>query len=136
MKKDYPFHVMKVIIHVMRGGNYMQSKNILGQRIKKLRKELKLNQQDVAEKLNISVAALSRYETGAFEPKSTALIVDLAFLYNVSTDYILGKSDARNPEVDFDKLDIGLSSKTYETLTPHQKKQSKRLITVIISDED
>lgn len=111
----------------------MEAKNILGQRIKSLRKELKYTQKYVANKLNISVAALSRYETGAFEPKSASLIVDLAFLYNVSTDYILGKSNARNPEVDFDKLDIGLSCETYEALTPSQKKQIKKLISVIIN---
>lgn len=111
----------------------MYDKNILGKRIKALRKEKKLTQEDIAKKLNISVAALSRYETGAFEPKSLALILDLANLYNVSTDYLLGKSDARNPEVDFDKLDIGLSSKTYEGLTDSQKKQIKKLITVIVN---
>ena len=111
----------------------MYDKNILGKRIKALRKELKLTQEDIAKKLNISVAALSRYETGAFEPKSLELIVELATLYNVSTDYLLGKSDARNPDVDFDKIDIGLSSKTYATLTESQKKQIKKLITVIIN---
>ena len=89
----------------------MDSKSILSQRMKKLRKELGYTQEYVAKKLNISIAALSRYETGAFEPKSVDLIVDLALLYKVSTDYLLGKTDARNPEMDFDKLDIGLSSK-------------------------
>lgn len=111
----------------------MYDKNILGRRIKALRKELKLTQDDIAKRLNISVAALSRYETGAFEPKSVELIVELANIYNVSTDYLLGKSDARNPDVDFDKIDIGLTSKTYATLTDTQKKQIKKLITVIIN---
>ena len=90
---------------------------------------------EIAKKLNISVAALSRYETGSFEPKSISLIVDLAFLYNVSTDYILGKTDCKNPEVDFDKLDIGLSSKTYETLTEKQKNQIKKIIAILVNEE-
>ena len=111
----------------------MYDKNILGKRIKALRKEQKFTQEDIAKKLNISVAALSRYETGAFEPKSVELIVELANIFKVSTDYLLGKSDARNPDVDFDKIDIGLTSKTYATLTETQKKQIKKLITVIIN---
>ena len=111
----------------------MYDKNILGKRIKALRKEQKFTQEYIAKKLNISVAALSRYETGAFEPKSVELIVELANIFKVSTDYLLGKSDARNPDVDFDKIDIGLTSKTYATLTETQKKQIKKLITVIIN---
>ena len=111
----------------------MNSKNILGQRIKKLRKEFGYTQEQVSKKLNISVAALSRYETGAFEPKSVDLIVDLALLYKVSTDYLLGKTDARNPEMDFDKLDIGLSTKTYDSLSESQKDKIRKIIAVLIS---
>lgn len=110
----------------------MTENNILGQRIKKLRKEQQLTQEQVAKKLNISVAALSRYETGYFEPKSLALIVELAMLFKVSTDYLLGTSNARSSELDFDKLDIGLSSETYETLTEEQKSQIKKMITIIV----
>ena len=110
----------------------MYKNNILGQRIKALRKEHKYTQEDVAKKLNISIAALSRYETGTFEPKSLELIVDLSTLYNVSTDYLLGKTDAKNPEIDFDKMDIGLTNKTYENLTEAQRLQIKKLISVIV----
>ena len=78
----------------------MEKTNIFGQRIRALRKGLKLTQEQVATQLNISVAALSRYEKGSFEPKSLALIVDLAMLYKVSTDYLLGKTDLKNPEMD------------------------------------
>ena len=88
--------------------------------------------KELAKKLNISIAALSRYETGTFEPKSLELIVDLSTLYNVSTDYLLGKTDAKNPEIDFEKMDIGLTNKTYENLTEAQRLQIKKLISVIV----
>ena len=113
----------------------MEKTNVFGQRIKALRKSLKLTQEQVASQLNISVAALSRYEKGSFEPKSLALIVDLAIMYKVSTDYLLGKTDLKNPELDFDKLDIGLSSKTYENLSDKQKEQIKRIIMILVEDE-
>lgn len=69
-----------------------------GNRIKKLRNEKKWTQEFVAEKLNISVGALSRYETGMYEPKSLDLIKDFSILFGVSTDYLLGKTDIRKPE--------------------------------------
>ncbi len=69
-----------------------------GERIKQLRLEKKWTQEYVCEKLNISAGALSRYETSMYEPKSLELLKDFANLFNVSTDYLLGKSDIRNPE--------------------------------------
>ena len=71
---------------------------IFGERIKQLRIENKWTQEYVCEKLNISSGALSRYETSMYEPKSLDLVKDFANLFNVSTDYLLGKTDIRNPE--------------------------------------
>lgn len=61
-----------------------------GEKIKALRNERNWNQEFVAKKLNISVPALSRYESGTYEPKSMAIIVDFAKLYDVSVDYLFG----------------------------------------------
>lgn len=72
-----------------------------GEIIKKLRTEKDWTQEYVAKKLNISVGALSRYETGMYEPKSLDLVKDFAELFSVSTDYLLGKTDIRNIEEDF-----------------------------------
>lgn len=69
-----------------------------GEKIKQLRLENKWTQEEVCTKLNISSGALSRYETGMYEPKSLDLVKDFANLFNVSTDYLLGKSDVRNPD--------------------------------------
>ena len=69
-----------------------------GDRIKSLRIEKDWTQEYVCKKLNISSGALSRYETGMYEPKSLELVKDFANLFGVSTDYLLGKSDIRNPE--------------------------------------
>lgn len=71
-----------------------------GQRIKLLRLEHDWTQEYVCQKLNISSGALSRYETGMYEPKSLDLVKDFANLFNVSTDYLLGKTDIRNYEED------------------------------------
>lgn len=71
---------------------------IFGERIKQLRTENQWTQEYVCEKLNISTGALSRYETGMYEPKSLELIKDFANLFEVSIDYLLGNTDNRNTE--------------------------------------
>ena len=98
-----------------------------GEKIKQLRLENKWTQEDVCMKLNISSGALSRYETGMYEPKSLDLVKDFANLFNVSTDYLLGKSDIRTPNNKIDNVlneaMIGMSREEYEKLTETQKKQ-------------
>ena len=71
---------------------------VFGDRIKLLRIENKWTQDYVCEKLHISPGALSRYETNMYEPKSLELVKEFADLFSVSTDYLLGKTDIRNPE--------------------------------------
>lgn len=68
-----------------------------GEKIKYLRNEKNWTQAYVAKKLNISAPALSRYESGAYEPKDLTMVSQFAQLYNVSTDYLLGLSDDRKP---------------------------------------
>lgn len=82
-----------------------------GERIKQLRLEHQWTQEYVCEKLNISSGALSRYETGMYEPKSLELVKDFSKLFDVSTDYLLGKSDVRNPEkVNINDADVAFAS--------------------------
>ena len=63
-------------------------------RIATERKRLDLTQEELAEKLNISQKSISKYETGARKP-SFETLTEMAKLFNVSTDYLLGKSDSR-----------------------------------------
>lgn len=107
-----------------------------GERIKQLRLEHQWTQEYVCEKLNISSGALSRYETGMYEPKSLELVKDFAKLFDVSTDYLLGKSDIRNPEQS-DPLGlakIGFSMEDYTPPSDTQREQIKGLLEVIMKD--
>ena len=66
-----------------------------------LRKEKKLSQKQVASDLNISQALLSHYEKGIREC-GLDFLIKIADYYNVSTDYLLG----RTPERYIDITDI------------------------------
>lgn len=60
----------------------------IGARIKLIRQGLGLNQATVAEKLNVSPALITAYETGRREP-SIKVLIQLAKLLNVTTDWLL-----------------------------------------------
>lgn len=110
---------------------------VFGERIKQLRLERQWTQEYVCEKLNISSGALSRYETSMYEPKSLELVTDFAKLFDVSTDYLLGKSDERNPEKMEDPLGLakmGFSMKDYNPPSETQKQQIKGLLEIIMKD--
>lgn len=62
----------------------------LGERIKALREEQKINREKLAEKLDISYWALSKYETDERQPDYKTLIL-IANFFKVSIDYLLGR---------------------------------------------
>lgn len=66
-------------------------------RIKQLRNEKNINQDVLAKLLGLEIAGISKLETGRV-PLKDEYIVKLAKYFGVSTDYLLGKSDIRNPE--------------------------------------
>ena len=60
----------------------------IGERIKKLRKQKGLSQEEVAKHLEVQRSTISLYESGDATPPVTT-IIKLARLFNVTTDYIL-----------------------------------------------
>ena len=93
-----------------------------GEKIKRLRNERNWTQDFVSKKLNISAPALSRYESGACEPKDLAMVSEFAKLYGVSTDYLLGLSDERmHNGLEGNDLRIGLSREDEGILTDEDK---------------
>lgn len=64
-------------------------------RIRELREDNDLLQKNLAEYLNCSQVAYSRYELGTRDIPTEVLIA-LSKFYNVSTDYILGLKYEKN----------------------------------------
>ncbi len=61
----------------------------LGEKIKQLRKSKGITQEQLSDMLNVSSQAVSKWETGATNP-DLALIPDIAKLFDVSADELLG----------------------------------------------
>lgn len=65
-------------------------------RLRDLREDNDLTQQQIADFLNTKQTIYSRYERG-FQNIPLEYLVELANYYNVSTDYILGRTE--NPVI-------------------------------------
>lgn len=66
-------------------------KETFGQRFQRLRKAANFTQEDVAKRLNISAQAVSKWENDISAPDISAL-TDIADMFGVTTDVLLGKS--------------------------------------------
>ncbi|MBQ6430796.1 MAG: helix-turn-helix transcriptional regulator [Oscillospiraceae bacterium] len=63
-------------------------------RLRDLREDADMTQTQVAKYLGMSQTGYSKYETGEND-LPTQVLIRLAALYRVSTDYLLGISDKR-----------------------------------------
>ena len=71
-----------------------------GERLTAIRKEKKMSQGDLAKMVGIHANVLGRYERGEARP-FVEMAVKLAEALSVSTDYLLGNTDA---DLDTDTL--------------------------------
>ena len=63
-----------------------------GERLKRFRKENNLTQTQLAEKLNVHLQTVSKWERGVSEP-DFAVIGELAVVLNVSLEKLLGATE-------------------------------------------
>lgn len=124
---------------------------MIGNRLKQLREELNIKQDELAKKISVSTSTIGMYETNKREPNNE-ITIKLADFFNVSVDYLLGKSDIRNysdikrlnvqdfavnnsnydnNKYDISKLDVGVNSfgmmKFYESMKKIQEFQNADL---------
>lgn len=96
----------------------------LGERLKKIREEKNLLQEDTAKFLKVTQKTISNYEKGERRPDPDTL-KRLSEFYGVSSDFLLGKTDLKN--IDSSPLDEFISY--FENLSEEDQDEAvKRLI--------
>lgn len=93
-------------------------------RIKELREEKNISQLELAKKLNLTQQSISLYEKGDREP-SIDVLKSIANFFNVSLDYLLGKSDIRNYDEDEKEFRFAYHKET-EGMTDEEIKDALR----------
>lgn len=127
--------------------------NPFSQRLRQLREEKGLLQKDVAKILGITPSAYGYYEQGKREP-SMEVLKKLSDFFNVSIDYLLGRTDIRSPVDEIteavsddpellefwnelkEREDLKLLFKQTKKLSPKDIKQIIRIIKAIEDEED
>lgn len=71
----------------------------MGEKLRTLRTEKNLTQRQVADRIGLAISAVSSYESGTRYP-SYDVLVKLARIFHVSTDYLFGITNTRNIDVD------------------------------------
>lgn len=69
----------------------------IGGRIKYLREKLDMSQKQLSEKAKINTSVMNRIESGERPVRDDELII-FSKIFDVSTDYILGLTDEKNPK--------------------------------------
>lgn len=71
---------------------------MFGDILKQLRTSKKMSQKELAERINIAKSVISFYESGDRMP-SYEVLINIAHIFNVSTDYLLGIEHGRIVDV-------------------------------------
>jgi transcriptional regulator with XRE-family HTH domain len=71
---------------------------MFGQRVKELRKDLRLSQKELSEALHIAQTTISEWERDNKKPSIDTLEI-LADFFRVSTDYLLGRTDIKTEHI-------------------------------------
>lgn len=114
-----------------------------GEKLKLLREEKNLTQNDLAKLLNVSKANISRYESGIRQP-SIETIIRIAKFFNVSIDWLFGRSNIKSfssvsgKPRDFDSLDLEILEFIKENKSVYQMikevKSSSKIKVKLICD--
>ena len=70
----------------------------IADRIKALRKNMEMSQEDLGKKLGITRSAVNAWEMGTSVP-STPMLIELTNIFRVSSDYLLGLEDTGTIDV-------------------------------------
>ncbi len=109
---------------------------MLGSRMKSLREELGMTQEELAEKLSISASAVGMYEKDLRNPNHE-LILKIADFFHCSIDYLFGRSEEKNfKKITFhsDEFYIDLYMGDCKRVTEEQKRKIQSYAKFVLKD--
>lgn len=97
----------------------------LSVRLRQLRLDKRLRQDQVARLVGVSKGAISAYETDIRQP-SYDVLIRLANLYRVSTDYLLGRTDDRTLDISgLSAREVAIVSELVASMTAKNQKMEE-----------
>lgn len=108
----------------------------MGSKIRDLRKEKRLSQTELGKLIHVSQQTVTAWENNKAEPTSSA-VVQLAEVFNVSTDYLLGrpeKADDDQVDLDLERALDNAHSFSGKSLSEHDRKVAKDVLRSLFQD--
>lgn len=102
----------------------------MGSKIRDLRKEKRLSQTELGKLIHVSQQTVTAWENNKAEPTSSA-VVQLAEVFNVTTDYLLGRPEKHEENHEELDLEIALDnahSFSGKPLSEHDRKVAKNVL--------
>ncbi|MBB6283781.1 helix-turn-helix domain-containing protein [Geobacillus subterraneus] len=110
-----------------------------GKRLRFLRKKMNMTQKDLADKFSLGESTIGMYERDEREP-SFEFVRQLADFFNVTTDYLLGRTDHPNPSEQDDipeelkDPDLGLFFKELAEAPEERREQLLKIWEILKSE--
>lgn len=108
----------------------------MGAKIRDLRKQKRLSQTELGKLVHVSQQTVTAWENNKAEPTSSA-VVQLAEVFNVSTDYLLGrpeKTGIDQTELDLEQALDNAHSFSGKPLSEHDRKVAKDVLRSLFQD--
>jgi transcriptional regulator with XRE-family HTH domain len=114
-----------------------------GERLRKIRKNKKLTQKQLASTLKLAESTVSMYERDERDP-SKELIIKIAELFEVSTDYLFGRTDDpttdketnKTTEEEFDDPELNIFFREIKEESPERREQLMKIWKIIKSESN
>ena len=81
---------------------FTEDNNMIGRKLKELRKEHKIFQEELARALDVTTSSVGHYEIDSKNP-SYEVLVKISRYFCVSTDWLLGVTNDKNKSIDIPK---------------------------------
>lgn len=106
------------------------TQHTFAERLAELLKQQGVTQKELAERVGITEASMSRYMHTNRIPKSE-IIANIATALHTTSDYLLGTEDEGNVEIDYPRI-VRLIARNSATMT---KEQKKAIINALLEDD-
>lgn len=94
---------------------------IMGDRIKQLRKERGMTQEEVGKIIGVQKSAIRKYESGLVQNMKRSSIKKLSDFFGVSPSYLLGYDEKEPPTVTEDGEQLAEFINLFSRLSPEQR---------------
>ncbi len=94
----------------------------LAERLKQLRKEKGLTQEQLGKVIGVQKQAIWKYENGNVTNMKSSTIKTLAEYFNVSPSYLMGYTNVRNPETQENLSEFELKAIELLRMIPEDKR--------------